>query len=80
MISSKDLSDAEVTLPNGKLACGSIKTADRLVFLFEAESEGLYLHINIKKGKDGWYQLGGALFGYPQEMVDEIGVQIDNSL
>gem|GEM_PF-2819456 len=76
----KCLLDAVVTLPNGETISGPITTTDDTSYLFVNRSSGLDYYMELKKGGDGWYQSGGPSISWPQDEVDQLGIQIDKFL
>jgi hypothetical protein len=76
----KHITNARATLPNGELVMGPVTTADDETFLFVNRSSSLDFYLEMKKGQSGWHQSGGPEIQYPQNMVDELGTQIDEYL
>lgn len=77
MATNKHVLDAQATLPNGELVKGPITTSDDSTFLFVNRWSDLDFYLELKKGPSGWYQSGGPELQHPQNMVDELGRQID---
>jgi hypothetical protein len=59
---------------------GPITTGDDTTYLFVNKFSDLDFYLEMKKGKDGWYQSGGPEIQHPQSMVNELGYYIDKFL
>lgn len=74
------LTEAQATLPDGEVARGPITTIDRETFIFENSVGTLDLKLELKKNDLGWYQSGGSNVSNADQMIDELGIVIDNHL
>lgn len=74
------LFEATATLPNGDIVKGPVKSSDLITFLFINTWSALDFYLELQKKDEKWFQSGGPEIEYPQQMVDELGSQIDGYL
>jgi hypothetical protein len=80
MESKKHIVDAEAKLPSGNYVKGPITTIDDVTYHFRNVFSDLDFYLYMRRSDDGWYQSGGPEIQWPQQMIDELGAQIDNVL
>lgn len=76
----KHLLDAEVKLSGGKVVKGPVTTSDDKTYYFKSHSGGSDFYLYLIRDDNGWYESGGNEAEQPQEIVDQIGQQIDTYL
>ena len=76
----KYITEAQATLPDGEIARGPITTTDQDSYVFTNEVGRMELKLELKKNDLGWYQSGGTDLANAEQMIDELGVFIDNFL
>ncbi|MBB2150387.1 hypothetical protein [Pedobacter gandavensis] len=76
----KHLLDAEVKLPGGRMVKGPVTTSDDKTYYFKSQSGGSDFYLYLIKDENGWYESGGNEAEHPQEVVDQVGQQIDTYL
>lgn len=74
------ITEAQATLPDGQIARGPITTTDRETFFFDNTVGTMNLKMELRRGDLGWYQSGGTDVANAAQMIDELGVYIDNYL
>jgi hypothetical protein len=74
------ITEAQATLPDGEIARGPIITTDHKTFIFSNAVGTSHLILELQKGDLGWYQSGGSDIANAEQMIDELGVYIDNHL
>lgn len=74
------ITEAQTTLPDGQIARGPITTTDNKTFVFENTVGTMKLQFEIQRGDLGWFQTGGTDVAHAQQLIDELGVYIDNYL
>ncbi|SEB05298.1 hypothetical protein [Pedobacter hartonius] len=74
------ITEAQTTLPDGEIARGPITTTDHETFFFDNTLGTMDLKLEMKKGDIGWYQSGATEVANAEQMIDELGVYIDNHL
>lgn len=74
------ITEAQATLPGGEVARGPIITTDHETFIFSNAVGKKDLILELKKNDLGWYQSGGSDVANAEQMIDELGVYIDNHL
>lgn len=76
----KHLLDAQAKLPGGRTVKGPVTTTDDKTYHFKNQSGGADFYLYLIKDQNGWYESGGTEVEHPQEVVDQIGKQIDTFL
>lgn len=76
-MTNKYIIDAEAKLPKGGIVRGRVTTTDDVTYHFRNDFTDLDFYLYMRKSDNGWYQSGGPEIQWPQEMVDELGYQID---
>jgi len=80
MDDSTYLLEAQTTLPDGQIARGPITTADHETYVFVNTVGTLSFTLEMKRGDLGWYQTGGTKIQGIEQMVDQLGVYVDDFL
>ncbi|ALL07182.1 hypothetical protein AQ505_17825 [Pedobacter sp. PACM 27299] len=76
----KHLLDVEVKLSGGRIVKGPVTTSDDKTYHFKSQSGGSGFYLYLIKDDNGWYESGGNEAEHPQEIVDQVGLQIDTHL
>lgn len=74
------LFEGTATLPNGEIVKGPVKSSDLITFLFVNRSSSLDFYLEMYKKDEKWFRSGGPEIQYPQQMIDDLGSQIDSYL
>jgi hypothetical protein len=74
------ITEAQAILPDGEIARGPVTTTDNETFVFANAVGTMDLKLELRKGDLGWYQSGGTEVANAEQMIDELGVFIDNYL
>jgi hypothetical protein len=74
------ITEAQATLPDGQIARGPVTSTDPETFVFVNAVGTMDLKLELKKNDLGWYQSGGTELSNAEQMIDELGVFIDNFL
>lgn len=76
----KHLLDAQAKLPGGTILTGPVTTSDDKTYHFKSKTGGSDFYLYLIRDDNGWYESGGHEAEHPQEIVDQIGKQIDEFL
>jgi hypothetical protein len=71
---------AKVKLFDGSSATGPVTTQDFQEFHFKNTGSDLDLYFHLKKDESGWNFSGGPSITIPQQLIEQVGRQIDQEL
>jgi hypothetical protein len=72
--------EAHAILQDGQQVRGPVTSVDHQTFVFQDDTNGSDLRISMNRGDLGWSQLLSDPIKQPQQLIDEIGIYIDNAL
>lgn len=80
MAVKKHLLEAQAKLSGGRIVKGPVTTSDYKTYHFKNQAAGSDFYLYLIKDQNGWYESGGMEAEHPQEVIDQIGKQIDSFL
>jgi hypothetical protein len=72
--------EAQANLPDGQQVRGPVTSVDHQTFIFHDHNKDSDLRMSMNRGELGWTQLPDDPIQQPQQLIDEIGIYIDNAL
>ncbi len=72
------LFDAKLILTNGEVVAGPVTSGNNEEYLFRNIFSGLDVYFLVKKDVNGWYKSGGPESPIPEDIINQLGEQIDN--
>lgn len=80
-MSYKIIARAKLISSTGERLFGSVRTEDGERFIFQNDSSKADVYFEITKSEKGnWYQSSGSNLKFLQEMIEEVGEQVDAAL
>jgi hypothetical protein len=80
MENTKYIIEAQAILPDGQQVRGPVTSVDHHTFIFHDHNNDSDLRISMNRGDLGWTQLPTDQIQQSQQLIDEIGIYIDNAL
>jgi len=80
MSNQKHIIEAQATLPDGGIVRGPVTTEDNKTFLFVDTVSNQEFKLALERNDLGWHEAANQAPSAHQQMIDEIGVFIDNAI